>query len=68
MPGNVDATNEDWQSQWELHVMAHVYAARAVIPAMRARGEGDIVQTASAAGLLAAIDRKSTRLNSSHRT
>ena len=55
VPGNVDATNADWQSQWELHVMAHVYAARAVIPGMRARGEGYIVQTASAAGLLAAI-------------
>jgi NAD(P)-dependent dehydrogenase (short-subunit alcohol dehydrogenase family) len=55
VPGNVDATNADWQSQWELHVMAHVYAARAVLPAMRARGEGYIVQTASAAGLLAAV-------------
>lgn len=55
VPGNVEASNEDWQSQWELHVMSHIYAARAVIPAMRARGEGYIVQTASAAGLLAAI-------------
>ena len=27
-----DATNEVWQNQWELHVMSHVYAARAVLP------------------------------------
>ena len=53
--GGVEASNEAWQQQWELHVMAHVYAARAVLPSMIARGEGYIVQTASAAGLLAAL-------------
>lgn len=53
--GNVEAPDEAWHSQWQLHVMAHVHAARAVIPGMRSRGEGYIVQTASAAGLLAAI-------------
>ena len=47
--GGVEAPNEAWQAQWELHVMAHVYAARAVLPSMTARGEGYIVQTASAA-------------------
>ena len=35
-----DATNEQWQQQWELHVMSHLYAARAVLPSMIARGEG----------------------------
>jgi NAD(P)-dependent dehydrogenase (short-subunit alcohol dehydrogenase family) len=50
-----DATNEVWQSQWELHVMAHLYAARAVLPSMIARGEGYLLNTASAAGLLAAM-------------
>ena len=34
----IDAANEVWQRQWELHVMAHVYAARAVLPAMIERG------------------------------
>jgi NAD(P)-dependent dehydrogenase (short-subunit alcohol dehydrogenase family) len=53
--GGVEAPNESWQAQWELHVMSHVYAARAVLPSMTARGEGYIVQTASAAGLLAAL-------------
>jgi NAD(P)-dependent dehydrogenase (short-subunit alcohol dehydrogenase family) len=50
-----DATNEVWHKQWDLHVMAHVYAARAVLPSMLARGEGYLLNTASAAGLLAAI-------------
>ncbi|MBM4203134.1 MAG: SDR family oxidoreductase [Gammaproteobacteria bacterium] len=50
-----DATNEVWQKQWELHVMAHLYAARAVLPSMLARKEGYLLNTASAAGLLAAL-------------
>lgn len=50
-----DATNEVWQQQWELHVMAHLYAARAVLPSMIERGDGYLLNTASAAGLLAAI-------------
>jgi NAD(P)-dependent dehydrogenase (short-subunit alcohol dehydrogenase family) len=50
-----DAANEIWQKQWELHVMAHLYAARAVLPGMLARGEGYLLNTASAAGLLAAL-------------
>ncbi len=40
---------------WGVNVMAHVYAARAVLPAMLARGEGYLLSTASAAGLLANI-------------
>ncbi len=50
-----DAENEVWQMQWELHVMSHLYAARAVLPSMIERGEGYLLNTASAAGLLAAI-------------
>lgn len=50
-----DATNDVWQRQWDLHVMAHVYAARAVLPGMLERGDGYLLNTASAAGLLAAL-------------
>lgn len=50
-----DAENAIWQQQWELHVMSHLYAARAVLPSMIERGAGYLLNTASAAGLLAAI-------------
>lgn len=49
------ATNEVWQTSWEVHVMAHVYAARAVLPSMIERGEGYLLNVASAAGLLSQI-------------
>lgn len=51
----LDAPNESWQQQWDLHVMSHLFAARAVVPAMIANGGGYLLNTASAAGLLAAI-------------
>src|SRR5918998_2154143 len=50
--GGVEASDEDWQRIWDVNVMAHVYAARAVLPSMLARGEGYLLNTASAAGLL----------------
>ncbi len=53
--GGEDVSNEDWQTNWDIHVMAHVYAARAVAPKMAARGEGYLVNTASAAGLLSHV-------------
>ena len=46
------ASNELWQLNWDVHVMSHVYAARAVLPAMIERGDGYLVNMASAAGLL----------------
>ena len=49
------ADNALWQRMWEIHLMSHVYAARACLPAMIARGEGYFLNTASAAGLLAQI-------------
>src|SRR3954451_13933207 len=53
--GGVEAPNEDWQRTWEVNFMAHVYASRAVLPGMIARGEGYLLHTASAAGLLTNI-------------
>jgi NAD(P)-dependent dehydrogenase (short-subunit alcohol dehydrogenase family) len=41
-----------WHRAYDIHVMAHVYAARAVLPAMLERGSGYLLNTASAAGLL----------------
>ena len=42
----------DWERSWAVHAMAHVHAARAVLPGMAERGAGHFVVTASAAGLL----------------
>lgn len=53
--GGIDASNEQWQQAWDVNFMSHVYAARAVIPAMLERGNGYLLQTASAAGLLTQI-------------
>jgi NAD(P)-dependent dehydrogenase (short-subunit alcohol dehydrogenase family) len=41
-----------WQQQWEIHVMSHVHAVRAVLPSMLERGSGYLIQTASMAGIL----------------
>ena len=49
------AGNDVWQACWDIHVMAHVYAARAVLPGMIERGSGYFLQMASAAGLLSQI-------------
>jgi NAD(P)-dependent dehydrogenase (short-subunit alcohol dehydrogenase family) len=55
VPGGVEASLADWQRIWEINVLAHVHAARAVLPAMIERGSGYLLQTASAAGLLTQI-------------
>ena len=47
--------NESIQNMWEVHCLSHIYAARAVLPSMIARGEGYLLNTASAAGLLSQI-------------
>ena len=48
-------TDEDWDLTWRVNVMAHVWAARHLLPQMTARGEGYLVNTASAAGLLTQV-------------
>ena len=50
--GGLETPNEVWQKMWDIHVMAHVYAARAVIPGMIERGGGYLLNVSSAAGLL----------------
>jgi NAD(P)-dependent dehydrogenase (short-subunit alcohol dehydrogenase family) len=49
------ALDEVWDLGWRVNVMAHVYAARAALPGMIARGEGYLLNTVSAAGLLSQI-------------
>ena len=44
-------SNELWDRMWSVNVMAHVYAARAALPAMLERGEGYFLNTVSAAGV-----------------
>ena len=51
-PGGEDVPTEKWQAIWDINVMSHVFAARAVLPGMLERGEGYLLNTSSAAGLL----------------
>ncbi|WP_326629804.1 SDR family oxidoreductase [Nonomuraea fuscirosea] len=48
----LDATDQDWNSLFSVNLMSHVYAARAAVPSMVARGGGYLLNTCSAAGLL----------------
>ena len=50
--GDADTADAVWTQCWGVNVMAHVYAARAVVPHMLERGSGYLLQTVSAAGLL----------------
>lgn len=49
------ATNKDWETSWQVNVMASVYASRALLPSWLERGSGRFVITASAAGMLCQI-------------
>lgn len=54
--GDIHAPDAEWERNWKVHVMAHVYAARAVVDGMIARGGGYFLITASAAGLLNIVE------------
>ena len=54
--GGLDLEDTLWDAMWNIHGMAHVWAARAVVPEMVARGEGFFMVTASAAGLLTIVE------------
>ena len=54
--GSEQSSNEDWDKNWNLHVMSHVFASKKLIPDMLKRGSGYFINTASAAGLLSHID------------
>jgi NAD(P)-dependent dehydrogenase (short-subunit alcohol dehydrogenase family) len=53
--GGMNPVDDRWQQCWNINVMAHVYAARALLPRMIERGGGYLVNVASAAGLLSQI-------------
>jgi NAD(P)-dependent dehydrogenase (short-subunit alcohol dehydrogenase family) len=55
MAGGVEAPDAQWQRIWEVNVMAHVWAARHLLPRMLERGNGYLLATASAAGLLSMV-------------
>jgi NAD(P)-dependent dehydrogenase (short-subunit alcohol dehydrogenase family) len=55
LEGGPETPDEDWGRIMGVNVMAHVYAARAVLPQMLDRGEGYLLQTVSAAGLLTQV-------------
>jgi NAD(P)-dependent dehydrogenase (short-subunit alcohol dehydrogenase family) len=50
--GGPEVSDADWDLIWRINVMSHVWAARALLPGMLERGEGYLLNTASAAGLL----------------
>lgn len=55
-PADIFTSDAEWARSRDIHVLAHVYAARAVLPKMMERGEGYLLQTVSAAGLITSLE------------
>ncbi|HTU78319.1 MAG TPA: SDR family oxidoreductase [Solirubrobacteraceae bacterium] len=55
MGGGPEVPDDCWDEAWRVNVMAHVWASRALLPRMLERGEGYLINTASAAGLLTQV-------------
>jgi NAD(P)-dependent dehydrogenase (short-subunit alcohol dehydrogenase family) len=53
--GGPEVSNEIWDAAWRINVMAHIWAARALLPEMVERGDGYLLSTASAAGILTEV-------------
>ena len=53
--GGFEVPDSEWRRIIDINFMAHVYAARAVVPGMLERGQGYLLTTASAAGLMTQI-------------
>jgi NAD(P)-dependent dehydrogenase (short-subunit alcohol dehydrogenase family) len=53
--GGPETDDDTWDEAWRVNVMAHVWASRALLPEMLAKGEGYLINTASAAGLLTQV-------------
>ncbi|MCP3817257.1 SDR family oxidoreductase [Streptomyces sp. A3M-1-3] len=54
-PGDAFADEQVWASAWDVNVMAHIRAARELLPDWLERGSGRFVSTVSAAGLLTMV-------------
>lgn len=53
--GGLNPSDDRWEACWQINVMAHVHAARALVPRMLERGGGSFIKIASAAGLLSQV-------------
>ncbi|MEJ7585727.1 MAG: SDR family oxidoreductase [Acidimicrobiales bacterium] len=53
--GGPEAPDATWHRQWQVNVMAHVLAARVLLPGWLTRGEGHLITTASMAGVLTTL-------------